>query len=56
MLPTEINPGIVVLDLTVGDNDFEFAQSISMALSDADAALLEIEERIIESECFVSRC
>lgn len=39
----------VILDLCVKDDGFEFASSITSALSEAENELLEIEEKIIES-------
>lgn len=44
------NTGMVVIDLTAADNRFVFAQSISTALSSAAAKLLDLEEKIAESE------
>lgn len=41
--------GFVVLELTAGEDKFEFAQSISTALSSAEAELLEIEDRVAET-------
>ncbi len=41
--------GFVVLELTAGEDRFEFAQSISTALSSAEAELLEIEDRVAET-------
>lgn len=42
--------GSVVLELTAGKNNYEFAQNIEMALSNAETELLELEEKIAETE------
>ena len=42
--------GIVILEMTAGENSFEFAQSIETALSSAEAELLELEHKIAETE------
>ena len=47
---THTNTGIVMLELTAGENSFEFTQSISTALSSAEAELLIIEDKIAETE------
>lgn len=48
---SEINSNnILVLELTATENKYEFAQSISSALSRAEGELLEIDERIAETE------
>ena len=44
------NKGISVLELTVGENSFEFTQSISSALERAELELSAIENEIAESE------
>ena len=47
---SENNAGIVVLEMSAGENGFQFAQSISMALSSAEAKLSDLEEKIAETE------
>lgn len=47
---SENNAGIVVLEMSSGENGFQFAQSISMALSSAEAELSDLEEKIAETE------
>ena len=42
--------GAVVLDLTVGKDSFEFAQSVSTALSKAEIELSTLEDQIAETE------
>lgn len=44
------NKGTSVLELTVGENDFEFTQSISSALERAELELSAMENEIAESE------
>ena len=44
------NSGIAFIELTVAENHFEFANSISTALSTAEAELSEIEDKIAETE------
>jgi hypothetical protein len=45
----EIKNGSVILDLCVKEDGFEFASSISEAMSEAENELLEIEEKLTES-------
>ena len=44
------NSGIAFIELTAAENHFEFANSISTALSTAEAELSEIEDKIAETE------
>ena len=43
-------PHVVVLELTAGKNNFEFAQNIETALSSAETDLQELEDKIAETE------
>jgi len=43
-------PQVVVLELTAGKNNFEFAQNIETALSSAETDLQELEDIIAETE------
>lgn len=49
-IPPSDKTGMVVLELTATENGFEFAQSISTALLSAEAELLDLEDRIVETE------
>ena len=44
------NSGIAFIELTAAENHFEFANSISTALSTAEAELSELEDKIAETE------
>ncbi len=44
------NTGIVVLELSAGQHNFEFTQSIEKALSHANAKLADLEDKITETE------
>ena len=49
-IPTSENTEAIVLEMTAAANGFEFTQSIAAALSNAEAAVLELEDRIAETE------
>ena len=44
------NKGTTVIELTVGENSFEFTRNISSALEKAELELSVIENKITESE------